>query len=108
MSEVDQETVNDLVVDETNDVVGHVSEESKQPEQEALPPFATAEEKMLAMEEIRLLQKNIDTVYYMPKYDQGNKGRQARKITGSVALNFYPAEMLSKWGNRVMELTSRL
>ena len=110
MSEVDNEVKDEVVVEVTDNIEQGVPEPG--PEQEAapepLPKFETAEEKMLAMEEIRLLQKIIDTVYHMPKYDMGNKGRQARKITGSVPLNFFPAEQLQQWGNKVMSLTSRL
>ncbi len=112
MSEVEQEVDSEVVKTEelnfsskSEDLVGE-PDVVKAPE--PLPKFETAEEKMIAMEQIKMLQKLINTHYFHAKYDAGNRGRQEPKITASVQLNFFNAQMLQKWGTKIVELVERL
>jgi hypothetical protein len=78
-------------------------------EQERVIDFITnPEEKLLALQELEVLSKLINTSYFMPKWDQGNKGKDDKKITNSVKLNFFSSKQLDAWGQRVTDLSERL
>lgn len=66
------------------------------------------EERINAMHELSILQSLIATRYWAPNWDEGNKGKQERKITKSIELNFFQSEEIIQWRNKVIELTTRL
>jgi hypothetical protein len=68
----------------------------------------TPEQRIEVLQELSVLQSLINTTYYLAKLDQGNKGKQEKKITGSVSLNFFPNDQMNKWGNRIIELSNLL
>lgn len=102
MSEV-QENVDNTTVDNSEIA------EAPAPTKERVIEFITnPEEKLLALQELVVLSKLINTSYFMPKWDQGNKGKEDKKITNSVKLNFFSSKQLDAWGQRVTDLSERL
>ncbi len=65
-------------------------------------------ERLSALQEIEVLNKLINTVYYLPKFDNGNKGKQQPKITSSVPLNYFNNRDMEKWGTRILEISKKL
>lgn len=100
----EQEETTMKVVEETRE---------EQPTQEVCQPVEqvklfVGEERINAMHELSILQSLIATRYWAPNWDEGNKGKQERKITKSIELNFFQSEEIIQWRNKVIELTTRL
>lgn len=66
------------------------------------------QERLEALQEISVLSGLINTHYFMPKWDQGNRGTQEKKIVSAVQLNFFGANEMNTWGKRITDLTERL
>ncbi len=88
-------------------------EETVESNTESLPKkevtlITNPQERLEALQEISVLSGLINTHYFMPKWDQGNRGTQEKKIVSAVQLNFFGANELNAWGKRITDLTERL
>jgi len=96
-------------VEEINEVPGQLDTIGSDEKVAKVIDFITdPAQKLEALQELNVLSGLINTHYFMPKWDQGNKGTQDKKITGSVQLNFFSSKEMDTWGKRVVELTERL
>ena len=86
---------------ETNENV----ENTKAPEEKVV---LTLEQRIEVLQELSVLQSLINTSYFLPKFDQGNKGKTQPKITGSVQLNYFNGQQLQEMGERCAYLLNLL
>lgn len=101
MEELSELGVNEDQLNELKEIINE--DKPKAPKVEL-----TAEQRIEILQELSVLQQLINTTYYLPKYDKGNKGRETPKITGSIQLNYFSGELMKTWGERIAELSKML
>lgn len=111
MQEEKQEPTEDLV-NQMNEsgYVTLANEETVTENQEKTPERIplTPDQRIEVLQEISVLTGVLNTVRHIPKWDMGNKGKQERKITSSIPLNFFEPQQNAQIAQRIIDLINLL
>ena len=98
---VQEEVVNDV----TAENVEQVKEEAPK---KVIVPITDPQERLLALQEIEVLTKFINTKFIYPKFSKGNGNKIQPQLVGGTELSYFSQADMSIAGNRVLELTERI
>jgi hypothetical protein len=95
---------------ETQQLQSEIPQDSQTTEQEAVSDKVqlTPDQRIEVLQEISVLTGVLNSIRHLPKWDSGNKGKQERKITGSVPLNFFDPQQNAEIATRIIQLINLL
>lgn len=100
-----QEEVKDDVTNVVTDSVEQVKEESPK---KVVVPITDPQERLLALQEIEVLTKFINTKFIYPKFSKGNGNKIQAQLVQGIELSYFSQADMAVAGARVLELTERI
>lgn len=96
-------------MEEVKDVVAETTEQAVEQEaKKVILPITDPQERLLALQEIEVLTKFINTKFIYPKFSKGNGNKVQPQLVGGIELSYFSQADMSIAGNRVLELTERI